>query len=147
MNNKQLNILRSTYLFALMTAIVLIIIFEVGLLPIGTRAYDSMSNYTCEMIGVFLTIICIPVALKLMSFGWIKRQLSIQPDKYFTLSIVRISLLTVPLLYDTIFYYLLGEDATLGYLALMDVIAFLFIWPSQGKMEYELENANKQQEK
>ena len=111
MNNKQLNILRSTYLVALMTAIVLIIIFEVGLLPIGTRAYDSMSNYTCEMIGVFLTIICIPVALKLMSFGWIKRQLSIQPDKYFTLSIVRISLLTVPLLYDTICHtWLSGAD-------------------------------------
>ena len=147
MNTQQLNILRSTYLVALTTAILLIIIFEVGLLPTGTRVYDSMSNYTCEMIGVFLTIISIPVALKLMSLGRIKRLLSDYQDKYFTFSVVRISLLTVPLLYDTAFYYLLGEDATLGYLALMAVVAFLFIWPSRGKMEYELENASKQLEK
>jgi hypothetical protein len=54
---------------------------------------------------------------------------------------------TLPLIYNTTFYYLLGEDATLGYLALMTVIAFFFIWPSRGKMDYEMERAKEQQEK
>ena len=34
-------------------------------------------------------------------------------------------------------YYLLGCEPTCGYLALMCVVAFFFIWPSEDKMLYE----------
>lgn len=146
MSTQQLHILRSTYIVTFMSSVLLIIIFETGMLAKGIYAYDSMTNYVCEMIGIFLTIVCIPLALKLMSFSMIKRMLNQDSGKYFTLSVVRISLLALTLLYNVASYYLLGEDATLGYLALMAVVAFLFIWPSRGKMDYELENARKQQD-
>ena len=146
MSTQQLHILRSTYIVTFMSAILLIIIFETGMLANGIYAYDSMTNYVCEMIGIFLTIVCIPLALKLMSFSMVKRMLNQDSGKYFTLCAVRISLLALTLLYNVASYYLLGEDATLGYLALMAVVAFLFIWPSRGKMDYELENARKQQD-
>lgn len=142
MSNQQLRILRTTYCLAIIAAVLLAIIFETGLLLIGTRAYDSQTNYICEMIGVVNTVLGIWLALKFMAFGKVKEALKEQPSKYFRFSALRIKILTIPLIYDTAAYYLLGEDATLGYLALMTAVGFLFIWPSMGKMEYELGKGN-----
>ena len=140
MNKQTLNLLRAVYCVILLQAALLVIIFETGLLPVGTQAYDSQVNYMVEMTGLILTIVCIPLALKMMHFSRIKELLHQQPRKYQLLSITRLALLGVPLLFDVLAYYLLGFDATLGYLALMIVVAFLFIWPSKDKMEYECGN-------
>ena len=75
MSTKQLYILRSTYITALATALLLILIFETDQLPKGTRAYDSQMNYVCEMIGVCLTIVFLPLSLKFMSFDKVKGML------------------------------------------------------------------------
>ena len=137
MNKKNLSLLRALYCIFLLQAALLVLIYETEMLPVGTQAYDSKANYLVEMSGLLLTIICIPLALKLMNFSWVKKMLRQQPQKYLLLCIIRLGLLGVPLLFDVLAYYLLGLDATLGYLALMIVVAFLFIWPSQEKMEYE----------
>ena len=138
MNNRKLmTLLRVAYCTSLAIAAMIVVFYETHILTAGTRAYDSQSNYKAEMIGVVLTIVAIPLALKLMSFKKVKALVYQQPKKYLKVSAFRIALLALTLIYNVLTYYLQGFDATLGYLALMVVVAFLFIWPSEGKMEYE----------
>lgn len=146
MIQKKINILRAIYLGVLMVALLIVVAFETALLPIGTQAADSAQNYILEMTGVVLTLIAIPLALRLMNFTCIKRQLHEHPERYFPLSLLRISILGVALLFDVVTYYLSGLDATLGYLGLMVVVGMLFAWPSQGKMEYECATEESQDE-
>lgn len=147
MNPKQLTILRATYCTAIATALLLVLIFETRLLPVGTRAYDSQTNYLCKLGGIALTFVDLFVALKMMTFGQVKAVLQASPEKYFTFSQMRIFLLAAALLIDVAAYYYLGEDPTLAYLALIAAVGFCFVWPSMGKMQYELEKAAEQTEK
>lgn len=137
MNKNSLILLRIVYCTHLLTAVLLVAIFELQLLPTGMLAHDAATTYAMEMAGVVLTIISIPVALKMLNFPKFRALLKQQPERYTSFSLIRLSILGAPLLYDTLAYYFTGLDATLGYLGLMVVVAFLFVWPSRGKMEYE----------
>ena len=46
-------------------------------------------------------------------------------------------LLWLSLLYNLLMYYLLDYNTTCGYLALMTVVAYVFIWPSDERMQAE----------
>jgi len=49
------------------------------------------------------------------------------------------SALWVALTYNLIMYYLLDFNTTCGYLALMTLVAYIFVWPSDERMESECE--------
>ena len=129
--------LRAIFFCELLTAALLAAIFETGMLDNSQLAEPAGRAYLLEIAGVALTVASIPLAMKLMHFETVRRAIKDNEANYRTWSSVRLILLYASLGYNLLMYYLLGFDVTCGYLALMTVVAFFFVWPSRGRMEYE----------
>ena len=81
-----------------------------------------------------LTLVAIPLALKWDKIGFIHGRFApSEPalaDACRTRSnILRIATLFVPLVFNTVCYYLFGCETSFAYMALMIVVAYAFIWP------------------
>ncbi|MBP5770188.1 MAG: hypothetical protein J6W75_02360 [Bacteroidaceae bacterium] len=137
---------RILFILSLLVPSLIALAFEEGWLDSGMLAGETVSAYTLEILGVALGIICIPLALKLMHFTYIRKDVQGNPQKYLVWSFVRIGLLETSLLYNLLMYYLLEFDVTCGYLALMSAVAFLFVWPSRGRMDNECQLSYEQDE-
>lgn len=132
-------LLRCVYFANLATAGIIAVLFEMLSLEPGQLTCNEEASYWFGICGIGLLLICIPVALKLMSFKRIKAAVKESTQAYQTWSLMRLALLEVPLLFNTLAYYLLGCEPKFGYMALMIVVAHLFVWPSLDKMNYERE--------
>lgn len=131
--------LRFIYCVELLIAALIAILFETGIIAEGTLAGNDLQTYWMSIVGVALTIVLVPVSMRLMKFKYVSSAVAQDEQAYYRWSILRLVLLGAPLLYNTLCYYLFGCETTCGYLALMVVIAFLFVWPSTDRMEYERE--------
>ena len=138
--------LRLTYCGELLTVAILAAIFETDMLPVGTIAIEETQEYVFSLCSVISTLISIPLALKLMTFKRVHALVQQSEQHYRTWALLRIVLLSVPLIYNTLMYYLLGFNTSCGYMALICVVSFFFIWPSDGKMRYERESFGNQEE-
>ena len=129
-----MSISKYIYIFALVSAAILVAAFELHLLPSGTLLADSTAAYWLSIVGVVLTLVCIPLALKWSKIGFIARLFapseSHLADKASRRSdLTRIAVLFLPLLFNIFCYYLLGCEASFAYMALMLLVAFAYIWP------------------
>ena len=132
-------LLRCVFGANLATAAIIAILYETLLIEPGLLVGNDEASYWFGICGIGLLLICIPLALKLMSFKRIKAAVKESAKAYQTWSIMRLALLEGPLLFNTLAYYLLGCEPKFGYMALMIVVAHLFVWPSLDKMNYERE--------
>lgn len=132
-------LLRCVYFTNLTTAIIIALLFEMLFFEPGLLAGNEEASYWFGICGIGLLLVCIPLALKLMNFKHIKVAVKESTKAYQTWSIMRLALLEGPLLFNTLAYYLLGCEPKFGYMALMIIVAHLFVWPSLDKMNYERE--------
>ncbi|MBP3828965.1 MAG: hypothetical protein ILA06_01495 [Bacteroidaceae bacterium] len=143
--------LRYVFVGQLLSAVLIAVAGETGWLPIGSLSGDDQRTYVLSIVGVALAIIGLPLALKLMHLHYVRTDIwgddhdndngndvaAPWQSGYTKWSIVRMSLLWLSLLFNLIMYYLLGYNTTCGYLALMTVVAYLFVWPSDDRMQAE----------
>lgn len=146
MKKNNIFLLRSVFCGELFSVLLLSLFFETDMLPAGTMSPDADQNYIFNMTSVMLTIVCIPLALKLMTFKSVRAQIKLSEQNYVTWSLLRMLTLSFPLVFNTLMYYMQGFNTTCGYLALMCAVAFIFIWPSQDKMLYERDIDDAKQE-
>lgn len=129
--------------FALLwiVSIVMVVIFEVGLLPCGQLADDYRASYVLETIAVLMAILDIPLALKLFSIALVKRinqyPLEQALKAYRLWSLVRLVLLAAVAFYGITVYYLTMNSIG-GLCALMALTASFFCWPSEKRLMHEL---------
>ena len=107
---------------------------------------DDGVRYIVNIAAVALTLICIPLALRLFTMPKPRRQGAASIVGYVRWACVRIALLAIPLFYDVAAYYCLGRYATCGWMAMMVAVMFMFVWPSDGRMRYERETVYPQDE-
>lgn len=131
--------LQITFCLLLLAAALLCLLFETGTLVAGALAGDALLTYWLQFLGIAQLLVLLPLALRLMKFGRVQRRIQSSTQAYQRYSVVRLLLLGLPLLYNVLCYYLLACEPTFGYMALMTAVAFLYVWPSQGKMDYECE--------
>ena len=98
-------------------------------------------EYILSTVGIFLTIISIPLALKLLTFERVQKYIATGKPAYLQWACIRIVILCVPMHFHLIMYYLLTYSTTSAFQMLMMIMAILFIWPSDGRMEREIEMA------
>lgn len=135
----SIKLLRIVFFSGLLAAGLLVLLFETEMLESGALTGDEQTAYWLGIVGVALTIIAIPTALKLMTWKRVKADVKQSEQSYVRWSILRLLMLTTPFLYNLLVYYLLGCEPTYAYMALMLLLVFLFVWPSQDKMNYERE--------
>lgn len=115
------------------------ILGETGVLPASNLAADDGKVYMLSMVGVVFALMYIPLALKLMHIARVRREIKGNEKKYFSWYLVRFTLLCIAVLFNLVMYYLLDFNTTCGYLALMTLVAYIFVWPSRARMENECE--------
>lgn len=145
MEKKIRQLLRCLQLeYALMWALplLLVLLYETGVMAEGAYAGDARMDYVLQTVGILLAVGLIPLSLRLFSLSLVKhvKQLSL-PDalkSYRRWSEVRTGMLLVPVLVNLSFYYLtLNNTGVLC--AMMALIASLFCIPTRKRMLDELD--------
>lgn len=131
--------LRYLFFIPIVMSLILVIGCELDLIEEGIFiSEDSKSTEILLMtIMELITIINIPLALRLFKFKNVAEKLKGNPDSLRTFGSMRILLLGTPLLANTTLYYLF-LTSTFGYLAIILMLAMFFIYPSKSRCENEI---------
>ena len=130
---KTVNILRTLFIASVGIAVVVAALYELDILPSGVLADRPQDEFLCTIAMELVTIVFIPIALRLFKTKDVDRRLDEGDIKTFkTWSIVRILMITVPLLMNTLLYYIF-MNSTFGYMALILLICLPFIYPATRK--------------
>ncbi|MDY4851991.1 MAG: hypothetical protein SO188_04010 [Prevotella sp.] len=108
-------------------------VYECDVLPTGVFAGKAQEEFLAVIIMELMTIVMIPLALRLFKAKDVERKVA-EGD---TLALrrwgaLRILMITVPLLLNTIGYYLF-MNTTFGYMALILLICLPFVYTSPKK--------------
>lgn len=139
---RLLKCLQMEYILIWMVLVVLVVLYETGVLVEGTFAGDVQVDYMLQTIGVLLAIIFIPLSLRLFRLSLVKYvQFLSTPDalrSYRRWSEIRLGLLFVPALVNLSIYYMtLNNTGVLC--AGMCMVASLFCVPTRKRMVDELD--------
>ena len=113
--------------------VLLVFLFETDILPIGTLTEAKSSEFVMSVIMELLTLCVIPLALKLFKFKNIHTQLT--EGKHLSLlswGLIRLCLLAVPMILNTVLYYLYMNVA-FGYMGIILFLCLFFIIPTMDR--------------
>lgn len=121
--------------------ILLIIAYETDLLPVGRYADNPQMMYVLETVGILITVVCVPAALKLFSVVLKKRinevHLNEALSKYVFWSGMRLAILEIAVMLNIIIYYLVFSNVG-AFCALIALTASVFCLPGEKRMCEEL---------
>lgn len=121
---------------------IIIILGELDIIPNGILANDKQVEFVIMSMMEILTIIAIPVALKLFKFKAIANKLESDTLLHFERwGIVRLCLLNVPMVINLVCYYLF-VGAGFGYLAIILFLSLFFVYPSLSRCYNETDGNN-----
>lgn len=121
---------------------IIIILGELDIIPNGILANDKQVEFVIMSMMEILTIIAIPVALKLFKFKAIANKLASDTFLHFERwGIVRLCLLNVPMVINLVCYYLF-VGAGFGYLAIILFLSLFFVYPSLSRCYNETDGHN-----
>lgn len=114
-------------------AVVIAALYELDILPSGMLAGRPQDEFLSTISMELITIVFIPVALRLFKTKDVEKRLEEGNIKAFRKwGLVRILMITVPLVLNTLLYYSF-MNTTFGYMALILLICLPFIYPASRK--------------
>lgn len=121
---------------------IIIVSGELDIIPNGILANDKQVEFVIMSMMEILTIIAIPVALKLFKFKAIANKLASDTLLHFERwGIVRLCLLNVPMVINLVCYYLF-VGAGFGYLAIILFLSLFCVYPSLSRCYNETDGHN-----
>lgn len=109
------------------------VLFELDILPSGTLTGMPQEEFLATIVMELVTLVAIPVALRLFKTKNVEQSVEQGDEAAFRKwSVIRILLVTEPLLINTLCYYLF-MNTTFGYMALILLICIPFIYPASQK--------------
>lgn len=94
--------------------------------PIGE---NPQLTFATQMMMQLVTIVCVPVALRLFKWKVISRKLHANPGALRSWGSLRLGLICVPMLINTLLYEQ-TQLASFGYLSIISLLCLFFIYPS-----------------
>lgn len=135
--NNTIKKLKTIFYLELVTALLIVVLYESDVLPAGCFTQHSTSEFVLLTVMELLTVILIPLALRLFKFKKIAADLSERKQAALVRwGTIRIEMLALPLLANTLLYYLY-MSTTFGYMAIILLICMVFIYPSKDKCYFE----------
>lgn len=133
-------ILMINFWLELAVALVLVALYECEVLLPFAVGMDSQVVFAWQVLLEILTIVFIPLALKLFSFKSIRRRLvNGKAVSLLPWGIVRMNMLCLPMLANTILYYQTFSPA-FGYMAIILLLCLFFVYPSLSRCYAETED-------
>lgn len=131
--NKTISLLRTVLIANVGVAVVIAALYELEILPSGMLAGRPQDEFLSTISMELITIVFIPVALRLFKTKDVEKRLEEGNIKAFRKwGLVRILMITVPLVLNTLLYYSF-MNTTFGYMALILLICLPFIYPASRK--------------
>ena len=131
--NKTISLLRTVLIANVGVAVVIAALYELDILPSGMLAGRPQDEFLSTIFMELTTIVFIPVALRLFKTMNVEKRLEEGNIKVFRKwGLVRILMITVPLVLNTLLYYSF-MNTTFGYMALILLICLPFIYPASRK--------------
>ena len=128
--NKTISLLRTVLIANVGVAVVIAAFYELDILPSGMLAGRPQDEFLSTISMELITIVFIPVALRLFKTKDVEKRLEEGDIKAFRKwGLVRILMITVPLVLNTLLYYSF-MNTTFGYMALILLICLPFIYPA-----------------
>ncbi len=133
-------ILKTIYFTPIVIAILIAVLCETELVPCGLGIDADSSNAEVITLGIMemLTLCIIPLALRMMKFHAIAQKAKSSWHSYSRIASVRILAMALPMLVNTLFYYYYLVPA-FGYLAIILLLAMVFVYPSKSRCKNETE--------
>ena len=110
--------------------LLLVLLGEAGVLPVGIKADNVRAVYVFETVGILMTAVCIPLSLKLFSFVLTKKI-----DQLW--GAVRLALLEFVVVFNLAGYYF-TLSSTGALCALIGLTASFFCLPGEKRLRAEL---------
>ena len=131
--NKTISLLRTVLIANVGVAVVIAALYELDILPSGILAGRPQDEFLSTISMELITIVFIPVALRLFKTKDVEKRLEEGNIKAFRKwGLVRILMITAPLVLNTLLYYSF-MNTTFGYMALILLICLPFIYPASRK--------------
>ena len=131
--NKTISLLRTVLIANVGVAVVFAALYELDILPSGILAGRPQDEFLSTISMELITIVFIPVALRLFKTKDVEKRLEEGNIKAFRkLGLLRILMITVPLVLNTLLYYSF-MNTSFGYMALILLICMPFIYPASRK--------------
>ena len=123
-------------------ALIVVVLFETDVLMFGYYAGSGQqAEFLLTTMMELLTLAVIPLALKLFKFKRVHADLvSRKAEALRKWGLLRLLMLLVPLLVNTLLYYAYANVA-FGYMAIILVIVLPFVYPSMQRCQSETEEA------
>ena len=132
---KTVRQLRTLFFCSIAVALIIVILFETELILPGSLALNTRQCFVVATIMELLTIVVIPFALRLFKFKKINSLLTDEDQRWENLlsyGTTRILMLSVPMIVNTLCYYLFMSTA-FAYLAIILFLCMFFVYPSVDK--------------
>ena len=131
--NKTISLLRTVLIANVGVAVVIAALYELDILPSGMMTGRPQDEFLSTISMELITIVFIPVALRLFKTKDVEKRLEEGNIKAFRKwGLLRILMITVPLVLNTLLYYSF-MNTTFGYMALILLICLPFIYPAVRK--------------
>lgn len=135
-------ILSRFYMVFWILPILIVLAGELNWLPTGNYVNNFMFSYCLEFSGIILTAALVPVSLKLFHWTLLKKIDKLPFEKalllYGRMSIIRLSLLALVVIFNLISYYLI-MSTTFMLCVCIGLLASFFCIPSERRLREELQ--------
>jgi hypothetical protein len=118
------------YIVQIVMALVIIVLFETGELPVGVMAADKQSEFVLTALMEILSLGAAFLGLRLFKFQAIYRDLVSRKERaMWKWGMTRLLILQVPMVINTLLYYIY-MNTTFGYLGIILLLCLPFVFPS-----------------
>lgn len=132
-------ILMVNFWFVLVVTLLLVALYETELLEPTDLASDARGVFFLQVMMEMVTIVAIPVALKLFSLKVVRAKLvKGKGAALLPWGTARLNMLCLPMLVNTFLYYQ-TMSPTFGYMAIIMFLCLFFIYPSMARCYAETE--------
>lgn len=135
--------LQITFWSAIVISVIILALGETDIIPNGILVGEYQADFVIMSVMELITIVAIPVALKLFKFKSIASRL-ISEDSLKALNCwgqVRLFLLSVPMIVNLVCYYLFVKVG-FSYLAIILFLSLFFVYPSLSRCYNETDSSN-----
>lgn len=133
------NILTIIFWSILAAALLLVVLFEYEVLPMGTWSEQLSAEFLCRCTMEVVALGGIYLALRLFKFQRVHQDLVERREQALQKwGILRLLLLELPMFLNTLLYYMFLQT-TYGYLAIIAALSLPFVYPTLGRCMDEVE--------
>ena len=130
---KVIKQLMAFYIAQIALALVVVVLFELDVLPVGVMADDKQSDFIFTALMEIVSLGAAFLGLRLFKFKAIHDDLVNRQEKaMWKWGMARLIILEAPMVIDTLLYYIY-MNTTYGYLAIIMLLTLPFVFPSENR--------------